>query len=439
MDNPRAVRIHSRRTSPGASLRTTFPVTGAALVILLALARPAGAQDRVRVVVRFHDTAAFDRFTDDFVGDSRTTSGNAPTYHRREVVGAAQRLERRHGFRATNFYSHAIKGFAAELTRAQLRIVESDPLVESVEIEHVIALDPIAPALDSSQIVAWGIPTIGADVNSTQAGNGEGAVNTPPIYIVDTGIDLTHPDLNVIDHMSFVSGPNTDCYGHGTGVAGIAAARDNDIYTVGVAPGAPLVGVKVFTCAGITLPSIVIQALDWLTATAVKPAVVNLSLGSAIPLAASNAAARNAAASGLLLAIAAGNGNPFTGEPMNACLTSPAAAGFLFGIPNGIITTAATDIEDAEGSFSNYGECVDIWAPGVALTSTWLMSEGGTITASGTSFASPYVAGAAALLLSHAPTLTPPLIERIIQATATTTGTLSRDGRAIRRLSVVQY
>jgi subtilisin family serine protease len=135
-------------------------------------------------------------------------------------------------------------------------------------------------------------------------------------------------------------------------------------------------------------------------------------------------------------AIAAGNGNPFTGQAMNACLTSPAGAGLDYPGVNGVITVAATDPQDAEASFSNYGVCVNLWAPGVDVTSTWLMSEGGTITASGTSFASPYVAGAAVLLLSRAPALTPPVVEFLLRVVADVPGTLSKDGAAIRRLQV---
>ncbi len=418
--------------------RTGF-ATLAAVAILIGGARELSAQEPLRAVIQLRADVELAPYARDFVPDARTTRSDSSTYHRRDVVGAAQRLERKYGFRATNFYSHAIKGFAATLTRAQLHGLESDPLVDTVEIENVISLGPVLPAADPSQVVPWGIPKIGADVSTTQSGNGSGTVTGAILYIVDTGIDTTHPDLNVVGHISFLSGPNADCHGHGTAVSGIAAARDNSSYVVGVAPGAPLVGVKVMTCDGLTFPSIIVQALDWLTANAVKPGVVNLSLGSAIPLAATNAAARGAAASGLVVAIAAGNGNPFTGAPMNACATSPASAGYFYGFPNGVITAAATDENDQEASFSNFGICVDIWAPGVSLTSTSLMASGGLTTASGTSFSSPYVAGAAALLLSRFPTLTPPLVEYIIQQTAAAPGTLSRDGRPIRRLSIVYF
>jgi subtilisin family serine protease len=390
-----------------------------------------GAAGRFRVVVQLKEGVPLDGYLQDFAADART---RAASYHRREVVGAAMSLERKYGFRATSFFSHALQGFATTVTLAQWRRLQADPLVAGIEPDVQIQLEPVNPALE--QQVAWGITKIGGDINSTHAGDGTGTVNGVRIYVIDTGIDATHPDLNVVGHVSFTGSPNTDCHGHGTAVAGIAAARDNSSYFVGVAPGAAVFGVKVFTCAGLTFPSIIIQAIDWVTANAVKPAVVNMSLGSAIPITSMNTAIANSAASGLFYAVAAGNGNPFTGQAMNACLTSPASAGYSQNVPNGVVTAAATDINDQEAGFSNFGRCVDLWAPGVNLSSTWLLSQGGTITASGTSFSSPYVAGAAALLLSQYPTAAPWLIEYALLLTGELPGTLSKDGRPIRRLSV---
>ena len=196
-------------------------------------------------------------------------------------------------------------------------------------------------------------------------------------------------------------------------------------------------GVKVLNCAGIGFTSQIVQGVDWVTANAVKPAVANMSLGSTARIQSLNQAVRASAQSGVFYAVAAGNGNPFTGVPVNACTSSPAGAGLdLFGIPNGVATVGATDINDAEGSFSNFGPCVDLWAPGVDVTSLWLMSDGGLITGSGTSFASPHVAGGAALILSQAPTVKPRGVEYVLEQTADATGTFSSDGRAIIRLAV---
>jgi subtilisin family serine protease len=401
-----------------------------------AAAQPAERETRTRVIVQFKDTVAFERFEAEFRPDARLADARRHGYHARGVLGAIMALERRHGFRADAFYSRALKGFAAPVTAAQRRRLEADPLVATVEADEQIALEPITPA---AQVVDWGINRIGADISSTASGDGAGSITSVNIYVIDTGVDVTHPDLNVVEHVSMTGAPNADCNGHGTGVAGIIAAKDNGDYTVGVVPGAPVHGVKVFSCEGLTFPSYIIQGVDWVTANAVKPAVANMSLGSLIPLISLNTAVQNSAATGIVYAIAAGNGNPFTGEAVNACYSSPAGAGYDSTYINGIITTAATDQVDMEASFSNFGVCVNIWAPGVQVTSLWLMASGGTFTGSGTSFASPYVAGGAALLLSRAPTLSPAWVEFLLRYVADVPGTLSKDGAQIRRLQIKYF
>jgi len=403
-------------------------------------AAPAFAQvgaARTRVVVTLKAATDFAPFERDFSADERTQRPTA-AYHRRGVLGAIMRLERANGFRADVFFSRALNGFAASLTNAQIEALSRHPLVERIELDMAVQVVPITPALQS---VDWGIPKIHADISSTRSGDGSGTVTGVNVYVIDTGVDPTHPDINLVNHVNFFpGGANADCNGHGTGVAGIIAAKDNGDYTVGVAPGAPVTGVKVVGCDGVTLPSYIIQGVDWVTANAVKPAVANISLGGLIPILALNSAVANSAASGVFYAVAAGNGNPYTGQALNACYSSPAGAGYnRNGIQNGIVTTAATDMSDQEASFSNYGVCVNIWAPGVSVKSTWLMSQGGTITASGTSFSSPYVAGAAALLLAQYPFLNPPSVEYVLQLTAEPTGTFSKDGTPIKRLSVFYW
>jgi subtilisin family serine protease len=402
----------------------------------VASAQP-GAGQRARVVVTLKSSTDFAAFERDFAGDERTARPSA-AYHRRGVLGAVMSLERGHGFRADAFFSRALEGFAAALTQAQIAALSRHPLVERIEADTPLSLFPIGIA---SQEVDWGIPKINADISSTASGDGTGTISNVNVYVIDTGVDTTHPDLNVVNHVSFFpDGINADCNGHGTGVAGIIAAKDNGDFTVGVAPGAPVTGVKVVNCDGITLPSYIIQGVDWVTANAVKPAVANVSLGGLIPIIALNTAVQNSATSGVFYAVAAGNGNPFNGQALNACYSSPAGAGYnANNVPNGVVTAGATNMADQEASFSNFGVCVNLWAPGVNVTSTWLMSDGGTITASGTSFASPYVAGGAALLLSRYPTLHPILVEYVLLVTADVTGTLSKDGAPIRRLNVRLY
>jgi subtilisin family serine protease len=416
--------------------------TVVSLVALLALPpSTAAAQASApleRIIVEFRVDAALDAFAAAYREDERVREApHVFVYQARGVVGAVMALERLHGFRATAFYSRALRGFAASVTPAQRAALAAHPLVGRIENDPPVRLAPVVP---QAQLVPWGIPQVGADLSSTHSGDGTGTVTGVNVYVIDTGIDVTHPDVNVVNHVSFTQGPNSDCNGHGTGVACLIAAKDDGEFIVGVAPGAPLTGVKVFTCEGFTFPSIIVQGVDWVTANAARPAVVNMSVGSLIPLQSLNTAVRNSAQTGIFYAVAAGNGNPFTGEPLDACRTSPAATGYNpSGVPNGIVTVAATDIADQEADFSNYGPCVNLWAPGVELTSLWLLADGGLITASGTSFSSPMVAGAAALILSQYPTLTPRFVERALLGTAQAPGTVSQDGAPILRLWVAGF
>ena len=278
-------------------------------------------------------------------------------------------------------YSHALRGYAATIPNARLAAVQAD--------ERVAYVEPDGEMSAVAQTLPWGIDKIDADVSSTRAGDGSGTVTNVNVYVIDTGVDATHPDLNVVGHVAFAGGPNRDCHGHGTHVAGTIAARDDANDVVGVAPGAPITGVKVLGCNGSGSNSGVIAGIDWVTANAIKPAVANMSLGGGASQAIDDAV-RRSAASGVFYALAAGN------EGTNACTRSPARAGA--GTTNGIMTVAATDSADREASFSNYGTCVDVWAPGVSVLST--RKGGGTTTMSGTSMASPHGAGGGALYLS---------------------------------------
>lgn len=268
---------------------------------------------------------------------------------------------------------------------------------------------------------------VGADPSATLAGNGDGTVVGVGAYIIDTGIDQAHSDLSVAGHVNFAGGPNKDCNGHGTHVAGTVAAKNNTADVVGVAPGAGLVGVKVLGCNGSGSYSAVIKGVDWVTAKAARPAVANLSLGGP-PSQALDDAVRKSATSGILYTLAAGN------DGQDACNSSPSRVG---GGTDGVITVAATDSGDKEASFSNFGQCVDIWAPGVSVLST--RAGGGTTTMSGTSMASPHVAGGAARYLSSRPSATPLAVEQALRDAAHSTGTSSKDGRAITRESVTSF
>ncbi|MBI4290033.1 MAG: S8 family peptidase [Betaproteobacteria bacterium] len=336
---------------------------------------------------------------------------DAWNYLDRGVVGAVQMIEARHGFRADHVYSAALKGFAARLTARQIDALESDRLVSYVEADGTMSI--------VAQTLPWGINRIDADSSSTQADNGSGEIANVNAYIIDTGIDTKHQDLNVVGHVNFAGGQNRDCNGHGTHVAGIVAAEDNASDVVGVAPGARLIGVKVLGCSGSGTTSGVIKGIDWVTANAAKPAIANVSLGGSVSTMLDNAV-KNSANSGVFYSIAAGNAGDL------ACNYSPARA----GTHDGVVTTAATDSNNQEASFSNYGDCVDIWAPGVSILST--EKGGGTTTLSGTSMAAPHVGGTGALYLSSQnPNATPGTVEIALKAAARTTGTTSKDGRAI--------
>jgi subtilisin family serine protease len=232
-------------------------------------------------------------------------------------------------------------------------------------------------------------------------------------YIIDTGIDKLHADLddNVVDHVNFHGGENTDCNGHGTHVAGTVAAEDNRRGVVGVAPGARLIGVKVIGCKGSGWLSNVIKGVDWVTdeeqkpRNANRPAIANMSLSTEASLALDRAV-KESAISGVFYSVAAGN------DGRSACKYSPARAGA--GTNNGIVTTAATDRANEVTSFSNYGRCVDLWAPGKKILSTRL--GGGTATKSGTSMAAPHVGGTGALYLSSRTRAAPKAAEEALRA-----------------------
>lgn len=317
-------------------------------------------------------------------------------------------------------YEHALRGYAAVIPNDRVAAVRLD--------ENVAYVEPDGTMAAVAQTLPWGIDRIDADVSSTRAGDGSGAVTNVNAYVIDTGIDPSHADLNVVRHVNFAGGPNKDCHGHGTHVAGTVAARDNATDVVGAAPGAPLTGVKVLGCSGSGSTSGVIAGVDWVTANAAKPAVANMSLGGGASQALDDAVLRSAA-SGVFYALAAGN------DGANACNSSPARAGA--GTNNGVMTVAATDSANREASWSNYGSCVDIWAPGVSILST--RRGGGTTTMSGTSMASPHGAGTGALYLSTSTGSGPSAVETALKADATTPGTASKDGRAIKLLYAGRY
>jgi aqualysin 1 len=329
--------------------------------------------------------------------------------------------QRQEGFEVGFVYTEALEGFSAEIPDDSLADVRNNSRVAYVERDRQVTV--------TAQALPWGVDRIDADRSSTRAGNGWGAISGVNIYVIDTGIDATHADLNVVrSDVNFHGGQDTDCEGHGTHVAGTLAAKDNTRGVVGVAPGAPLTGVKVVGCGGSGARSNLIEGIDWVTANAEEPAVANLSLSSK----ASNAldsAVKRSAKSGVFYSVSAGN------QGQNACKRSPARAGA--GTDNGIVTIAATGRSDKEPSWSNFGRCVDLWAPGQTILSTKL--GGGVRRMSGTSMAAPHAGGTAAIYLSNHPHAHSALVESLLRKGSERTDEKSKGGRRIRLVDAGRY
>jgi aqualysin 1 len=318
----------------------------------------------------------------------------------------------RYGASVEHVWSSALHGYSAVIPNDRVAALRDDQKVAYVELDGI--------ATTTAQTLPWGIDKIDADVSSTLAGNGSGAITNVDAYVIDTGIDTSHPDLNVVEFRQYANGPSRDCNGHGTHVAGTIGARDDAAGVVGVAPGIRLHAVKVLNCAGSGSWSDVISGINYVAATTARPAVANMSLGGPQNTAV-DAAVKGAVAKGVFFGVAAGN------DGADACGHSPAAA----GTTSGVDTVAATDSSDTEASWSNYGNCVDIWAPGVSIYSTY--KSGSYATLSGTSMATPHVVGGAALYLSKNPTASPGAVETALRSAATTTSKKSKDGRTIIR------
>jgi subtilisin len=328
--------------------------------------------------------------------------------------------QRSRGASVTHVYRHALKGYAATLTPAAAAALAADPQVAAVVRDREVRM--------SAQSVPPGIERVGSDQSSTVAGDGRGAVDVD-IAIVDTGIDPKHRDLNVVGGVNCIQGNNSflDLNGHGTHVAGTAAAKDNNVGVVGVAPGARLWAVRVLDANGNGAWSSIICGIDWVTARAATIEVANMSLGgsggdgSCTDKGLREAICRSTAA-GVTYVVSAGNSASdaanFVPATFDEVITVSAITDFD-GEPGGVgAPTCQTGFDDTFANFSNYGPDVDLAAPGMCVLSTW--RGGGYRSISGTSMASPHVAGAAALYLSAHPDATPAQVRTALRAAGTT-------------------
>lgn len=284
-------------------------------------------------------------------------------------------------------YQHALKGFAVEMTSSQAVTMAADPRVRYIEPDQ-----PMELFATVQEDAIWGLDRIDqSDLPLDGRYVYDRAADNINIYVIDTGLNASHNEFTGRVGQGFNAVPDTglllgtdDCNGHGTHVAGTAMGTD-----FGVAKQAIIYPVRVFSCGPTTLNSFVLAGIDWVTENHRSPAVANMSLGGGASQA-TDEAVQNSIDAGVFYAVAAGN------EDVDACNSSPARVAEA-------MTVGSTTREDIRSSFSNKGECVDIFAPGSNIVSADYLFNSGTQTLSGTSMASPHVAGAAALVLDADP------------------------------------
>lgn len=331
-----------------------------------------------------------------------------------DVAGLARGLAAGYGSVPEHIFTQVIEGFSARLPEAAAEALAQNPLVEYVEVDGVVSLNESG----SQSNPTWGLDRIDQrplPLNMTYGYGTDGS--GVHAYILDTGIRTTHQEFGnrATFDMDYTGGPlpnNGDCHGHGTHVAGTVGGA-----AYGVAKNVWLHGVRVLDCQGSGSYSGIIAALDWVAiqqnTNSDRPTVVNMSLGGGQSTSV-NDAVNGAVSDGVVVVVAAGN------ESTDACTRSPASA-------VDALTVGSTTSSDSRSSFSNYGTCLDVFAPGSSITSSTQDSDTSTGTWSGTSMATPHVAGVAALYLASDPGLTPAEVMTALLANATT-GVISDAG-----------